>query len=366
MEDNKINTSDKAQLLLFFSFALVITIAYILLIANIGNITSLSEVTKTGALGDSLNGLTAPALMLLTAYLTFLAFKMQFDFNKQQKTDIERERLENKFYKLLDLHKDNLHETKIGGYDSRIIAERKAFVSMYKEFRYIHAITRRKYLESKCILSKQYTEKDLIRLSYIFFYFGVGTHSDQLTISVIGSQFEELLWKPIHSDLSIIHIKHKKLLDLLGNLIQVEIIGDKVMLPKSYRPFGGHMSRLSHYYRHMYQAVKFVGELKSVTGKEKMDYLKTLRAQLSDHEQILLFLNVISFGEVWIENQFISKYKFIHNIPLGLLNFLPLTIFDEIFGNDNRFKIEISEDGINIYKVKTADNNWVELFEWQE
>jgi hypothetical protein len=70
--------------------------------------------------------------------------------------------------------------------------------------------------------------------------------------------------------------------------------------------------------------VKFVAYSDAITDyKSKMKYLKILRAQLSNHEQILLFYNWLStgYGGDWEneENKFFTEYKIIHNLWVGEL-----------------------------------------------
>ena len=68
-----------------------------------------------------------------------------------------------------------------------------------------------------------------------------------------------------------------------------------------YIPFEGHQSRLGHYYRHLYQTVCYVDsqDEKYISNIEKYKYMKILRAQLSTHEEALLFLNSLSLW-AWI------------------------------------------------------------------
>lgn len=105
---------------------------------------------------------------------------------------------------------------------------------------------------------------------------------------------------------------------------QRKLFRDKVELKFNYKPFSGHSSRLGHYYRQLFLAVKTVADNKDLSDPQKLDYLKLLRAQLSNHEQILLFYNWLNpnFGGQWekdkeeysgIRNYF-SKYKMIHNL----------------------------------------------------
>ena len=89
-----------------------------------------------------------------------------------------------------------------------------------------------------------------------------------------------------------------------------------------YLPFSGHISRLGHYYRHLFQTVKYVAEQEEKIIPNKYIYLKTLRAQLSTHEQLFLYYNALSvLGEPWLKNGYLTEYRMIKNIPLPMASF---------------------------------------------
>lgn len=80
-----------------------------------------------------------------------------------------------------------------------------------------------------------------------------------------------------------------------------------------------------HYYRQMYQIVKYVANTKWLDEKKKYNYIKMLRSQLSDYEQMMLFYNSLSVnGNNWREPYpestiekmgFIARFRLIKNIP---------------------------------------------------
>jgi hypothetical protein len=68
--------------------------------------------------------------------------------------------------------------------------------------------------------------------------------------------------------------------------------------------------------------VKFVADYDETIVKkdEKVNYLRLLRAQLSNHEQALLFYNwVAKYGGAWQDdrNNFLTEYRMIHNLWYG-------------------------------------------------
>ncbi len=76
-----------------------------------------------------------------------------------------------------------------------------------------------------------------------------------------------------------------------------------------------HRTELGHYFRTLYNIVKFIHEA-NVKGKQK--YANILRAQLSDQEQVLLFYNCLStVGAGFKENT--VRYALIKHVPDDLL-----------------------------------------------
>jgi hypothetical protein len=89
----------------------------------------------------------------------------------------------------------------------------------------------------------------------------------------------------------------------------------------SYTPFEGHQSRLGHYYRHLYQMVRYVDGQPNELRIEKYEYVKTIRAQLSTHEQALLLINSLTpIGRNWWDMNLINEYRLVQNIPQAFFN----------------------------------------------
>ncbi|MBS1511880.1 MAG: putative phage abortive infection protein [Bacteroidetes bacterium] len=286
--------------------------------------------TQTGQIGDTIGGLMNPFVALAGVVVTGLAFYIQYKANLLQRELFLREQDENKkqlqeqidnqnkqirlqqfesqFYEMLRLHRDNITEMKIEGYDfeegstlskiQRITEGRKVFVTMKTEF--------------ECILSlfskdRKLTD-EIFHKCYALFFSGLEEFKVRFPEeSIMVEMLKKARRQHENPDTSII----KKNQDRKEFLPYVKLYFN-------YKPFAGHASRLGHYFRHLYLAVKSVANSDIVTDyDEKMKYLKILRAQLSNHEQMLLFYNWLSeYGADWEndKHQFFTEYCMVHNL----------------------------------------------------
>jgi len=91
----------------------------------------------------------------------------------------------------------------------------------------------------------------------------------------------------------------------------------------------GIKSRLGHYYRHLYQMIRYIDQqtIPTLNDAKKYEYVKTVRAQLSTHEQALLLANSLTpMGYNWWEKGLITKYRLVQNVPDGFFD--PVNEFD--------------------------------------
>ena len=285
---------------------------------------SFLDYSTTGQIGDTIGGITGPIIALIAALLTFLAFWIQVQANKvqtrqfdKQDTDTKIDRFENKFYQLLNIHRENVTEINI----SNVVNSRKAFVSMFKEFKFGYYSLKYVYKaqKKKRTINKILDEQDFVNISFIIFFMGIGESSDKLTQGLIN-KYEEVL--------IINYVEYLKRCQTGYNSkkgIAIDTENNQIFtLDIKYIPFRGHMSRLGHYYRHLFQTVKYVVEQNDNIIKDKYEYLKTLRAQLSSHEQLLLYYNgLTTMGKPWLDNNYFTDYRMIKNLPLPLADFGP-------------------------------------------
>jgi hypothetical protein len=324
------------------------------------------DFTQTGTIGDTIGGIMNPFIAIAAAILTFLAFFIQYRANQDIRNQFKIQKFESQFYEMLRLHKENVNEMKITGYGIskektknysktkkgkkksfsfsettsqtvRYVEGRKVFVTMFTEL-----IACYELIENYASLHNCEND-DLLKLAYRIFFFGANSDlifSNDLKIP------KELI-KTIKSELKIVRNKHKS---SIGEVNRYSGIEDKIIeLYIKYKPFSGHSSKLGHYYRHLYGTVKFVvqqeGDL--LNYDEVRGYLKILRSQMSNDEQLMLYYNcIIGFGKDWEDKGFLTKYRMIHNLPI------------------NRAKyVDKPRERFNDF-IKSIKNDEDPLFEW--
>lgn len=290
---------------------------------------------STGVMGDTIGGITGPLIGLVAATLTFFAFWIQFKANQQQRIDIRTERFENKFFEMLKLHKENLNELVIEGYEPakklvsnqaalsimpavatlsgeimpKKIAGRQFFVDATAELQAIFEICQATITLEEIPDTKDY----LTKLSYRFFFHGI----ESPVIKSINPS--------VSDEITFINNCKDKLADARSKFESSggsNFIYDypnsniRISLNFNYTPFAGHTSRLGHYFRQLFLLVKYVAGKpdRELNESEKLEYLRMVRAQLSEHEQLMLYFNYLSgYGYAWENgtNEFFSKYKMI-------------------------------------------------------
>jgi hypothetical protein len=313
---------------------------------------------STGVIGDTIGGITGPLIALIAAILTFMAFWIQFKANQQQRNDIHRERFESKFFELIRLHKENVNEISIDGYGtpvpvplsisltwrvdssprnleiiSKTTSGRAYFISVVEELKAIHEICRL----SDILHDIPNKEIYLLKLAFHFLYYGI----DSTSTFSIDKGFEEeedfinICRRNLH-EARIIHRRNAGQLPF--NFPQSNI---EIRMNFDYLPFTGQFSRLDHYFRQLFLIVEYATNSKYIqsdannfpSGIDSKDYVNMLQAQLSVHEQAILYFNYIGGdGKEWENetNKYFSEYKIIKNLTKTITDFTvsPHTIFD--------------------------------------
>tara|TARA_R110002012_G_scaffold263456_1_gene446325 strand:- start:164847 stop:165986 length:1140 start_codon:yes stop_codon:yes gene_type:complete len=321
---------------------IIVIIFWLINMVSLGYMNS----TERGTLGDMFGAVNAIFSGLAFAGIIISLYMQRIDLKNQQKqielnhkevkqtnrefkiqnNTLSIQRFENQYYKMIDLHKLNVNEISIPFFDSldgsnssrdnkkieqhssanilREVKGKKGFVDMIKELEFC-------ILDTKSVMSnKELNIKDSILFDFAYRIFFFGVHSDFSTSDKIPEDIQKQIKRFIAN-------KQKKYKD---NLIS----GATQEINTRYVPFQGHESRLAHYYRHLFQTVKYVVQQEEngiIEYKEIRQYLRVLRAQLSNAEQLMLYYNYIcGFGKNWDrlgkKYEFLTKYRMIHNIPV--------------------------------------------------
>jgi hypothetical protein len=321
------------------------------------------DFNKTGPIGDTIGGIMNPFIALGGIFLTFLAFYIQLIANKQQRDSFRREldvqknqfiknQFENQFYEMVRLHKENVNEISItlisrylsGGVTVKNelqISGREVFKYFLNEINILYFLAKRIY--------GQNDKNAYLNMAYHIFFQGLDYELRKNTPSISNTHNTYI------KELLNIRESNLESSTAFSNMMKkYDIKAERY----NYKLFCGHSSLLAHYYRHLYQIVKFVanqdGEL--INYSEKRKYLRILRAQLSNQEQAMLFYNWKSdFGSTWENdnNHFFTDYRMIHNLYNDILI--------EDFNLVEIFKL--NEDPY--YKIEPDRKN-DKLFEFQE
>lgn len=101
--------------------------------------------------------------------------------------------------------------------------------------------------------------------------------------------------------------------------------GEKVKCPNKL--FVGFQQEFGNYFRQLFQIVNYVNTQQWLYYGDKYGYVKMLRSQFSNQEEVLLYYNSLSdVGAAWefadkgtdkpdVNKQLITKYNFLKNIP---------------------------------------------------
>lgn len=185
---------------------------------------------------------------------------------KGQRASSEKQHFETKYFELIKMHRDNVAELDIQG-----VSGTRLFVLMIREMR-----CALKIVQGVAEATKQkLTQQEALHVAFYCLFFGVGPNSSRM-LKMSLSTFPPAFIDAVEQELNQPETKER---------IQKE---GKF----GYVPFEGHQSRLGHYYRHMYQMVRYVDQ--QTIDIDKYEYVKTIRAQLSTHEQALLLINSLT------------------------------------------------------------------------
>lgn len=246
---------------------------------------------SAGLLGDFVGGYIGTFFTLCSALLLYLTLKNQKESTERnlthQNESTERLSFETKYFELIRLHRENVTEIDVQG-----IKGRRFFLVLLKEYKAALQEAR----STNGIVGLNLNAEQLSTAAYYAVFYGTGTNSSSMLRAALGNTT----------------LDEKFCLKFIER-IENQDNKTKVSNKLGYTPFEGHQCRLGHYYRHLYQSIKYIDQH---SIENKYDYTKLIRAQLSNHEQALLLINSLTpLGRKWWDREYITKYKLVKNIP---------------------------------------------------
>ncbi|PBC73981.1 putative phage abortive infection protein [Fibrobacter intestinalis] len=237
---------------------------------------------KFGAFFSGLVGTSATIAGSLLVVLVFLYQNQQFRVSK----------IENTFYKMVDYHRENLRNMEFST-KNETFSGQKAFVNfklyLFKCQNLVKQANQK--LTNQESDNQGLPKEEILDLSFMIFFFGI-----------------DLKWKSFSDELLAKYKKYPHLLDELYRLAQKDF-----NLPNQ--------TALSTYFRNLYNAISLIDGNNDLSQKEKYNYIKSLRAQLSNNELCLLYFDIMSrYGTKWRKKHLVEKYKFLKNLPPKFCN----------------------------------------------
>jgi len=363
----------KTKLLLYLTFFCVLfgILSPLIVIKSVLHIDKFPEPKSiqdiSGPIGDTIGGLVNPFIALAAVIVTGLAFYMQYEANKQarqqfndnlefQKGQLEneitfekikkgeddfnrnltrtQESFERQFFELLRLHKENVNELSIeidkkSASSGKNIVGRRVFILFKNELHLTYGLFLKIYKYKYSNYKGKFNIR-IFKLSYYVFFEGFNSFN-KINSNILSQEFD--LDKHFIDFLKKTLFHTRDLYD--QSKVQQEFYDYSLSPPTlittqhfQYLPFVGQESRLGHYFRHLFLMLKFVSDQNThiIDYSKKRYFLRILRAQLSNHEQVLLFYNWFSdYGNSWEEksynnrinrigNYFFTDFRMIHNL----------------------------------------------------
>jgi hypothetical protein len=316
------------------SAIILLIIGFLFLFNREYNISYPIENEAFGTYGDFIGG-------VIGTFLTFVSVLLLYSTLKEQQKQYEKQQLENHFFKMIDYHNNivsTANSKSIFRYKDRekeILKGRSVFANIKIQLQYLLRLINNINEEKKL----KFDNKTIIDIAVMVSYYGLDDEWQDLIVSKVREYFRD-------NQSTICFVKEllKKINTTSENLVliisRLDLQSKRVKEDSKSIELGRtNQTILSSYFRNMYNAIRLVDNSKILDVSEKKKLIKIYRAQLSNPELYILFLNVVSrFGRKWLydkdnegtdKDNLILKYEFIKNLPLQYCeNYSPKDFFD--------------------------------------
>lgn len=235
-----------------------------------------------GLLGDYLGGVWGTVIGVITLVVVYMTWRTA------RRTDL-KSKIYQVFVEMLRTHEEIVSSIHHGG-----LSGRDALEVILSEFYYVYRATRKMVPDDN-----EWSVEQRIDIAYTITYYGPRLHSKQVLAKYDAAKIQ-------------------KVLDLVTLTLHKNA---KLPKPKENRRFPGHQNRLSHYFRNLFNAYKYINQAE-LSAEEKTALAQVLRAKLSNYEQALLALNVMShLGQAWERTGLVCRYWPFKNVPKYFFSF---------------------------------------------
>lgn len=339
------NIDKKLQRLKYWYIGLSALVVLLPMILTCEPISILSF-KDTGPIGDTIGGIMSPFIAILVGYLTFEAFRMQYIANEMQKSAQEkqdaqisqeklksdRERFDNRFYIMLDTLRANSRNIRLG--DN--FEGKETFKMLVAELFATFYVVKKAYLSYRRNASANVSaylgglaggKEDLLitRIAYGLFFYGdlyhVNANNEPEVEEIVNNMMPSITKNGTWEEHSYDFLLNHEITQ--GNIPHFP-----------WDMLKGYNDQLGHYFRHLYQMVKFLAlaDSKIVPETDKNEYARIIRAELSDYEQALLFYNAASdpsfswnnpinveANNEYSQRGLLSRFRLIKNLPGNIM-----------------------------------------------
>ena len=305
-----------------------------------------SKIDSIGTIGDAVGGILNPVIAIGAALLTFLAFYIQYQANRQVQEQFKVQQFESQFYEMLRLHKENVNSLYLTTKKKIIYPKDEDIIESTVQGRVVFEHMKFELILIYMIALKHFhneSPKVLLNEAYAIFFNGIsetkkGKHGFFNEILELESYIDNLDYENFNKKLREGLRFNKDITQML-----------------EFSLFKGHSHQLAHYYRHLFQTVKFIVNQNEsfISYEKKRNFLRILRSQLSNTEQTLLFYNWYSnFGKQWEDdnNKYFTDYRMIHN----LFNDLLISQFklEDIFDLESGYRKEVNRKSDSLFEFQ--------------
>lgn len=270
-------------LLYAFFFLLPLTLPYFR--DNVFRVSGKNTIEVLGQMGDSYG--------IFNALFSGFAFAGVLVTLLVQSRDNKKRTVVEQYYQMLDVQQKVIDEINVAqvrkvrqGDTVAVVKGRKAFVEFKIQMKYLVKAVKEVAERN----GFDFSDIDIADIAYAVFFYG-----------------SSKTWKPFMMEYLKDYPDTERLVDAIIARLETE---------RQYILNRPNQNYLSVYFRNMYNAIKLIDNCGLISKEEKKDYVKILRAQLSNAELYILFFNIISrFGKKWVDNDYVTKYQLIQNLP---------------------------------------------------